>query len=109
MRAESTNGKQRWTKEEIDKIKQLHSESECECKSHLFFEKLSENFKHRSVASVVEECRRLGLKPKKQPKSDKCTYEDCGADLSTVSRIGNLCRRCYNRRWWRRLSPAASE
>jgi hypothetical protein len=105
MRAESTNEKQRWTKDEVAKLKNLHSAADCEARSHLFFEKLTANFKNRTVASVVEECRRLGLKPKRNPKSDKCTYEDCGADLATADRIGNLCRRCYNRRWYReRLS-----
>lgn len=101
MRAESVNGKQRWTKEEIERLKELHSAANCENRSHLFFEKLTENFKNRTIASVVEECRRLGLKPKKMPKSDKCTYEDCIIELTATNRIGNLCRRCYNRRWYR--------
>lgn len=101
MRAETTNGKQRWTSDEINKLKQLHSAANCEAKSHLFFERLTENFKNRTVASVVEECRRLGLKPKRQPKSELCTYEDCTEILSNSNRVGNLCRRCYNRKWYR--------
>lgn len=101
MRAESTNGKQRWTAEEKSRLKKLHSEAAEEQRSHLFFEKLRENFANRTVASVIEECRRLGLKPKRNPKSGACTYEGCTTELTKSNRIGDLCRRCYNRRWYR--------
>ena len=101
MRAESTNGKIRWTKEEVLRLRDMHSKASAEAKSHIFSEKLAAHFKPRSVASVVEECRRLGLKPKRNPRSEVCTYESCGKILTPDDRIGNVCCRCYNRKWYR--------
>jgi hypothetical protein len=100
MRAESTNGKIRWTDEEISKLRELHDKALSEPKSHIFSEKLASHFKPRSVASVVEECRRLGLKPKRNPRSEICTYE-CGIVLTPDNRIGDVCCKCYNRKWYR--------
>ena len=100
MISDSSNGYLRWSKDEKEKLTKLHSEALPEAKSHAFFEKLTSNFKNRSIASVVEECRRLGLKAKRNAKADNCKF--CPADLNDPEsdRIGDVCRKCYNKNWY---------
>ena len=101
MIAESVSSKQRWTEADKTRLRDIHEKTGPESRSSKFFEKVTESFGNRSYASVVEECRRLGLKAKRNPRTDLC--EHCETDLRVpeADRIGNACRKCYNKNWYK--------
>lgn len=107
MRAENTIAKQRWTSKDKELLIRLRDEAKDEGKSQTFFEKLTAAFNEssgtiRTVPSIADECRRLSLPVKRNPKTENCTEDICKIVLTKDNRVGNTCRRCYNRLWFRK-------
>lgn len=112
MKIEDFGAKRRWSDSEKELLKKIHDEMTDKDKSSTFIDKLTESFNieseklkpgyiHRSSGSVGEESRRIGLKPKKPDKSPICVRSDCGILLTSKNRVGDNCRRCYNKHWYR--------
>lgn len=92
----------KWTESDIERLKRLYNAANPERRSQDFFDKLAEKYgEGRSSSSIQEECRRLGLIAKRFPKSPICLNEECGVMLSPSTRIGNLCKTCYGKKWWK--------
>ncbi len=91
--------KKKWSRSDIEKLRDAHSKMGPEKKSSVFFEKLAVVIAgERSVAAIAEECRRLGLRPKRIEKT--CYCESCLQALSEeIKRVGNMCYKCYARDW----------
>ena len=100
----------RWTDSDKERLRRMHKALAPEKRSSDFYEKLANMYgkeEGRTTSAIQEECRRLGLKPKRFPKSPICTNPECGvwlvsasADTNTASnRVGNFCKTCYGKLW----------
>jgi hypothetical protein len=91
--------KKKWTQADIEKLKTAYSKMGQEKKSSVFFDKLAKMMaSERSVAAIAEECRRLGLRPKRIEKTGYC--ESCLTGLTEdIKRVGNMCYKCYAKEW----------
>lgn len=97
MRAEGSGSKKRWSAEEKKLLIKVHGELEARDKSHQFFDDIKTKFPSRTIASIEEECRRLSLKPKRNPRSENC--EHCGEKIES-ERIGNYHKKCYHKKYY---------
>lgn len=83
----------KWTDSDVKRLKEIYEKTQpCDTCSE-FTEKVHDAFdKERTIASVQEMSRKLGLKPK------KITYSvcaRCNKDLSKGDSISMYCKKCY--------------
>ena len=90
----------KWTDGDVERLKRIYRAAVPERSAQKFFEKITIMYgEGRSLGSIQEECRRLGMPAKRFPKSPICLNEDCGIMLSQSTRVGNLCKHCYGKSW----------